>query len=69
MLPSLSLSEVAADDSTGTFVGLTRHDHRVRELALQSMIEGNARARVKRALDIRTQALGEVLELSVGDLV
>eukprot|EP00974_Lingulodinium_polyedra_P078207 7572974-Lingulodinium_polyedra.AAC.1 len=45
MLPSLSLSEAAADDSTGTFVGPTRHVHRVREFDLQSMIEGIARAR------------------------
>eukprot|EP00974_Lingulodinium_polyedra_P088937 8621249-Lingulodinium_polyedra.AAC.1 len=64
MLPSLSLSEAAADNSTGTFVGLTRHVHRVRELALQSMIEGAARARIKRAFDTRTQAFGEALELS-----
>eukprot|EP00974_Lingulodinium_polyedra_P125372 11194255-Lingulodinium_polyedra.AAC.1 len=35
MLPSLSLSAAAADDSTGTLVGLARHVHRVRELALQ----------------------------------
>eukprot|EP00974_Lingulodinium_polyedra_P018368 1775723-Lingulodinium_polyedra.AAC.1 len=64
MLPSLSCSEATADDSTGTFVGRTRHVHRVRELALQYMIEGIARARIKRALDTRTQALGEALELS-----
>eukprot|EP00974_Lingulodinium_polyedra_P062401 6025142-Lingulodinium_polyedra.AAC.1 len=68
MLPSLSPSEAAADDSTGTLVGLTRHVHCVRELALQSMTEGTARARIKRALDARTQALGGALKLSVGDL-
>eukprot|EP00974_Lingulodinium_polyedra_P027609 2667835-Lingulodinium_polyedra.AAC.1 len=33
------------------------------------MIEGVARSRIKRALDTRTQAPGEALELSVGDLV
>eukprot|EP00974_Lingulodinium_polyedra_P118282 11166524-Lingulodinium_polyedra.AAC.1 len=33
------------------------------------MIEGVARARIKRALDARTQTPGEVLEFSVGDLV
>eukprot|EP00974_Lingulodinium_polyedra_P035860 3441080-Lingulodinium_polyedra.AAC.1 len=59
MLPSLSLSEAAADDSTGTLVGLARHVHRDRELPLQSMIEGFARARIKRAFDTRTQAPGE----------
>eukprot|EP00974_Lingulodinium_polyedra_P069348 6714581-Lingulodinium_polyedra.AAC.1 len=64
MLPSLSLSGAAADDSTGILVGLARHVHRVRELALQFMIEGVARARVKRAFDTRTQAPGEALELS-----
>eukprot|EP00974_Lingulodinium_polyedra_P026431 2550711-Lingulodinium_polyedra.AAC.1 len=64
VLPSLSWSEVAADDNTGTLVGLTRCAHRVRELSLQSMIESIARARVKRALDARTQAPGEALELS-----
>eukprot|EP00974_Lingulodinium_polyedra_P012837 1244303-Lingulodinium_polyedra.AAC.1 len=68
-LPSLPLSAVAADDSTGTRVGPTRHVHRVRELALQSMIEGIARSRIKRALDARTPAPGEASELSVGDLV
>eukprot|EP00974_Lingulodinium_polyedra_P104944 10159840-Lingulodinium_polyedra.AAC.1 len=59
MLPSLSLSAAAVDDSTGTLVGPTRHVHRVRELALQSMIEGVARSRIKRALDTRRQAPGE----------
>eukprot|EP00974_Lingulodinium_polyedra_P086901 8423642-Lingulodinium_polyedra.AAC.1 len=33
------------------------------------MIEGTARSRIKRALDARTQAPGEALELSVGDLI
>eukprot|EP00974_Lingulodinium_polyedra_P098468 9542530-Lingulodinium_polyedra.AAC.1 len=33
------------------------------------MTEGVARSRVKRALDTRTQAPGEALGLSVGDLV
>eukprot|EP00974_Lingulodinium_polyedra_P090504 8776383-Lingulodinium_polyedra.AAC.1 len=33
------------------------------------MIEGIARSRIKRALDTRTQAPGEVLEPVVGDLV
>eukprot|EP00974_Lingulodinium_polyedra_P130788 11215209-Lingulodinium_polyedra.AAC.1 len=64
MLPSLSLSDAAADDTTGTLVGLARHVHRVRELGLQSMIEGAARERINRALNTRTQAPGEALELS-----
>eukprot|EP00974_Lingulodinium_polyedra_P111596 10793169-Lingulodinium_polyedra.AAC.1 len=33
------------------------------------MIEGIARAHIKRALDTRAQPPGEALELSVGDLV
>eukprot|EP00974_Lingulodinium_polyedra_P029662 2858623-Lingulodinium_polyedra.AAC.1 len=33
------------------------------------MIEGIARSRINRAFDTRTQAPGEVLKLSVGDLV
>eukprot|EP00974_Lingulodinium_polyedra_P014553 1409037-Lingulodinium_polyedra.AAC.1 len=33
------------------------------------MIEGVARARIKRAFDTRTQAPGEALELSADDLV
>eukprot|EP00974_Lingulodinium_polyedra_P061841 5969811-Lingulodinium_polyedra.AAC.1 len=33
------------------------------------MIEGTARERIKRALNTRTQAPGEALELSVGDMV
>eukprot|EP00974_Lingulodinium_polyedra_P063342 6114808-Lingulodinium_polyedra.AAC.1 len=33
------------------------------------MVEGTARGRIKRALHTRTQALGEAMELSVGDLV
>eukprot|EP00974_Lingulodinium_polyedra_P046247 4431819-Lingulodinium_polyedra.AAC.1 len=49
MLPSSSLSAVGADDSTGAFVGLTRRVQRVRELALQSMVEGIARSRINRA--------------------
>eukprot|EP00974_Lingulodinium_polyedra_P030331 2919219-Lingulodinium_polyedra.AAC.1 len=61
MLLALSLSAAAAGDSTGTLVGLARHAHRLRELALQSMIEGVARSRIQRALDTRTQAPGDAL--------
>eukprot|EP00974_Lingulodinium_polyedra_P015659 1517816-Lingulodinium_polyedra.AAC.1 len=64
VLPSLTLSHAAAGDTTGAFAGLTRFVHRVRELALQSMVEGVARARVKRVLDTRAQAPGEAVDLS-----
>eukprot|EP00974_Lingulodinium_polyedra_P095659 9272867-Lingulodinium_polyedra.AAC.1 len=64
VLPSLTPSQAAAGDATGAFAGLTKRVHRVRELAFQSMVEGAARARVKRTLDTRTQAPGEALELS-----
>eukprot|EP00974_Lingulodinium_polyedra_P113541 10992135-Lingulodinium_polyedra.AAC.1 len=65
----MSSSEAAANDPTGTLVGLTQRMRRVREFGLQPMIEGTARVRSKRALDTRTQAFGEAMLLLVGGSV
>ena len=69
MLPGLTLSAAACDDTTGTLAGVARRVHRIREIALRSMVEGAARDRIERALRARTQSPGEAMELSVGDLV
>jgi hypothetical protein len=65
LLPQLSLTDAAQDDGNAQ-VDLVRYAHRVREVALQSLIEGTAKSRILRALQTRTQRPGEALELVVG---
>ncbi len=47
--------------------GLIRHTHRLREISIQSMVEGSARARLGRAMNTRTTPSSQNLNLSVGD--
>ena len=49
--------------------GLISHTHRLREISVQAMIEGSARARLGRALNTRTTMAGQKLNLQVGDEV
>ena len=50
-------------------VGSLAHTHRLREISVQAMIEGSARARLCRALNTRTVPAGQSLNLQVGDEV
>ena len=43
--------------------------HRLRELAVQAVVEGSAQARISRALNTRTTMAGEQLNLQLGDEV
>ncbi len=49
--------------------GLISHANRLREISVQAMIEGSARARLGRALNTRTTMAGQKLNLHVGDEV
>ena len=45
------------------------HTHRLREVSVQAMIEGSAKARLGRALNTRTTMAGQKLNLQVGEEV
>jgi hypothetical protein len=63
MLPDL---HALPDDTTA---GVGRHMHRMRELALQKIIEATAVERINRAMRTHTTVPGEVLDYREGDLV
>ena len=56
-----------SDDSAGA--PSSAHTHRLREIAIQAIVEGTARERMKRALHTPTSVSGEELELKVGEAV
>ena len=56
-----------SDDSAGA--PSSAHTHRLREIAIQAIVEGTARERMKRALHTPTRVSGEELELKVGEAV
>ena len=56
-----------ASDQTGG--ENSRHATRLRELAIQQMVEGTARERIKRAEATQSRPSGEMLDLQPGDLV
>ena len=49
--------------------GTLAHVHRLREVAVQAMIEGSARARLGRSMNTRTTASAQNLNLQVGEEV
>ena len=49
--------------------GLIRHTQRLREIAVQAMVEGTARERLLRSENTRTTAPAKALDLSPGDEV
>ena len=57
------------DDSGGVLPGLTRHVSRVREVAVQQMVEATSRAKLQRALATPTRVTGQEKGYKVGDLV
>ena len=62
-------SETQLDDMSGGVLGLSRHHHRVRELAIAAMVQETAQMRLERALTSKTRVAAEQLELQPGDLV
>ena len=62
-------SETQLDDMSGGVLGLSRHHHRVRELAIAAMVQETAQLRLERALTSKTRVAAEQLDLQPGDLV
>ena len=61
-------STALAEDGSG-IAGISKHIHRLREVAVASMVAGTARNRLEIAEDSKTRPFGEGLELQIGDLV
>ena len=62
-------SETQLVDDEGGIPGLSRGHHRLREIAIQTMVDLTARQRLDRALESKTRKPGEALELRSGDQV
>ena len=63
------VSDCQIDDQSAGIPGISRHHHRLREVAMQSMVEMTAKDRLRRALRSKTRAPHEALQLTVGDQV
>ena len=66
MLPSID--QVSPDTNQPT-PGTLANTHRLREISLQSMIEGSARARLGRAVNTRTAMSAQQMNVQIGDEV
>jgi len=55
ILPSIDTSPAGCEDETGSMDGHSRGRHRLRELAVQAMVEATARHRIQRALRTKTR--------------
>ncbi|CAK0801133.1 unnamed protein product, partial [Prorocentrum cordatum] len=63
------VSDCQIDDQSAGIPGISRHHHRLREVAMQAMVEMTAKDRLRRALRSKTRAPHEALQLVVGDQV
>lgn len=65
ILPSISQVDypIGAGQPESTYV----HTNRLREVSVQAMVEGSARARLGRALNTRITMAGQVLNHKVGE--
>ena len=63
------VSETQLDDASGGVSGFSRHNHRVRETVVASMVQETAQQRIERALESKTRVAREQLALEQGDLV
>ena len=68
LLPSIDAMEGESSD-VKSVPGLIRDSHRLREISVQSMIEGTARARLGRALNAKALPAGESDNYQVGEEV
>ena len=64
MVPEIT---APTDADNGSEPGLTRNVQRIREIAIQKLIEATSRDRLNRALRTHTQTAGEEDKYSVGD--
>lgn len=70
MLPGFELvSESSLDDLSAGVAGFSRHDLRIREIALEKMIQHSSRTRLERGMNSKTRLALEQLDLNQGDLV
>ena len=64
------ISQIEEPSGSGnTQPNLLRHVHRLREISVQAIVEGSARARMNRAMNTRTTMPAERLDLKVGEEV
>jgi hypothetical protein len=68
VLPSISHVD-APDETTQPSPGLIRHTHRLREVSIQAMVEGSARARPGRVMNTRATIAAQILNLKLGEEV
>ncbi len=68
ILPSIDQQDIPGEGQQ-PMPGLVRHSHRLREVSVQAMIEGSAKARLGRAMNTRTTMAAQSLDLKVGDEV
>ena len=70
LLPNLSAyPEGPGRDNQGPLAGIIRNSHRLREVAVQAMVQGTAAARIGEALRTRTLPAGQQRDYKVGDQV
>ncbi len=65
MPPLLPDSSALIDDGHGETAGLTLDTRRLREISIQAIVEGSARARLGRAMNVRTTIAAQSLNLEV----
>jgi hypothetical protein len=68
ILPGIDQLE-ALDGAAAAAPGLISHTHRLREISIQAMVEGSARARLGRAMNTRTTIAAQTLNLQTGEEV
>jgi len=68
MLPSIEQVD-APGEAERPHPGTIAHTHRLREISIQAMVEGSARARLGRTLNTRTTMAAQQLNLQVGEEV
>ena len=69
VLPDVDLAAAAAQDHDPSLPMVARCAHRLRELNVQAIVEGTAKARLDRAMSTKTKPAGEEFEYQVGDQV
>eukprot|EP00974_Lingulodinium_polyedra_P085571 8287448-Lingulodinium_polyedra.AAC.1 len=67
MLPSIEQVDYPGRPFGRARASLRTHAHRLREISLQAMVEGSARARLGRTLNARATMAVQQLNLQVGE--
>ena len=69
MVEFQQVAGAAVGDMGDGLPGVSRHVHRLREIALENCIKSQAEQRMKTALSTNTRMAGEILDLQVGSLI